>query len=194
MKRHQILLQELQHRYYKKALVISKDKLEIFDDINSLHKMNVTGFLTVDNPKGAVFDVDSWPFKHKFFDLIILDNALYSHKSSLKDILAQIHFCLTDDGDFVVSSSKGFFMAELVPKTLANGFVVRKLKPVYKAKNIIMKVLTGFATKEFVAFFRKTKSFDINLNPISILEKTAQTKTANSISTNIDCKEKNGRK
>jgi len=191
MTREIVLRDYLKNKWFKKTLIISHKKLDVFNSINSLHSIYVTGFLDTQSPKGCIFDAEHWPFDHNFFDLIILDNALYKHRDKLKQILGQIHFCLANDGELIISSSHGFFVADLVPKALASSFVITKIRLIYKAKNLIMKILTGFATKEFVVFFKKIKSFDLNLNPVLFMNEKTQVRIVSRVDTTTDCKDLN---
>ena len=80
MTRSNVLQQHLKNKWFKRTLVISPEKIEIFDNINTLHSIYVTGFLENCIPKGCIFSVDCWPFDHNFFDLIILEDAMYMHR------------------------------------------------------------------------------------------------------------------
>ena len=80
MTRDTILRDYLKNKWFKKTLVISHEKLDVFDSINSLHNIYVTGFLDTQLPKGCIFDAKCWPFDYNFFDLIILDNAFCKHR------------------------------------------------------------------------------------------------------------------
>ncbi|MFC4891834.1 class I SAM-dependent methyltransferase [Pseudofrancisella aestuarii] len=161
MAKQRVILRTLQNRWYKRILVISAKQETYFDKLKALNKASVSGFL-IEEPRGCIFDLDAWPFSLKYFDLIILDDIIFTYKKQLKDILEQVHFCLADDGDLVIVSTKGCFAAELLPKAISSGFINDKLTPISSSENRILNNIKKLATREFIAFFKKSRHFDLD--------------------------------
>lgn len=167
MAKQQVILRTLQNRWYKRILVISEKQETYFDKLKALNKASVSGFLVEEPIRGCVFDLDAWPFSLKYFDLIILDDIIFTYKKQFKEILEQVQFCLADDGDLVIVSTKGCFAAELLPKAISNGFISDKLIPISCSDNIILNNIKKLTTREFVAFFKKSKHFDLDSTVVS---------------------------
>ena len=134
--KERIITGYLAQRWYKKALIITSNDHSYLDRINVLRKVVCTGYLKTQHQKGCVFDVEAWPFEHKFFDLIILDQSFLSCSKQMKSSLQQLHFCLADDGEVIAACTGDTRLYKLLSKFLANGFVSKKIQLINPTGNI----------------------------------------------------------
>jgi hypothetical protein len=108
---------------------------------------------------GCKFDVSSWPFDHRFFDLIIIDHDFFNNKHDTNTFLKQLHFCMADDGDIVIADTKNIRAYNLVSRFLANGFLSKSLQPINKSDSIMLNLVRRLVGKNFVAIFKKDVFF-----------------------------------
>ncbi|AIT10196.1 hypothetical protein LO80_09590 [Candidatus Francisella endociliophora] len=175
--KERIIIRYLGQRWYKKALIISASKQVYFSKINALKLVVCSGYLQKENPVGCKFAIDAWPFEHKFFDLIILDDSLVDCPKQMKSLLEQLHFCLADDGEVIVASTGKVRLYKVVSKFLANGFLSRKLHLINYTNNFVVNITKKIISKNFVVVFKKDNFFTTNvLNVEELVKKPAKNK------------------
>ncbi|MED7789246.1 class I SAM-dependent methyltransferase [Francisella sp. 19X1-34] len=160
--KERIITGYLAKRWYKKALIITSKDHSYLDRINVLKKVVCSGYLKTESQKGCVFDVEAWPFEHKFFDLIILDQSFLSCSKQMKSLLQQLHFCLADDGEVIATCSGDIRLYKLLSKFLANGFVSKKVQLVNPTGNVFIDLFKRIVSKNFVVIFKKDNYFIVD--------------------------------
>ncbi|WP_150467738.1 class I SAM-dependent methyltransferase [Francisella sp. SYW-9] len=160
--KERIITGYLAKRWYKKALIITNKDHDYLDRINVLKKVVCSGYLKSEHQKGCVFDVEAWPFEHKFFDLIILDQSFLSCSKQMRSLLQQLHFCLADDGEVIVSCTGDIRLYKLLSKFLANGFVSKKIQLINPTGNIFIDLFKRIVSKNFVVIFKKDNYFIVD--------------------------------
>lgn len=170
--KEKIIARYLHNRWYKKALVISLSEPEYLDKIHSLNLVFCTGYLDEARFKGCRFDLSAWPFENSFFDLIIIDHIFLKDKEDINILLKQLHFCMADDGDVIITGTENIRAYNLVSKFLAHGFLSKNLHLISKSNNIVMNLVKRLLSKNFVAVFKKDVFFKFDgLEVKELLEK-----------------------
>ena len=183
----QILISYLKDRWYKKTLIITNKSKCSYEYVNSVEMTVCSGYMK-NHDVGCMFDTVAWPFRCKTFDLVILDGAYLKHKKDSQDILSQLYFCLSDDGDVIIADTKDIRPYALVSRFITSGFLTKKIELVGQSNNMILSVLKRIISKRFVAVFHKDKLFDISGVGVSdIINKTASRTVYGGISAKNTC-------
>jgi hypothetical protein len=183
----QIMTSYLKDRWYKKTLIITNKRKCSYEYINSVEMTVCSGYIK-NNDVGCTFDTVAWPFRCKTFDLIILDGAYLKQKKHSQNILSQLYFCLSDDGDVIIAGTKDIRPYALVSRFITSGFLTKKLELVSKSNNIISSIFKRIISKRFVAVFHKDKLFDISsVGVAEILNKTTSRTVYGGISAKHTC-------
>lgn len=187
--KQQIITTYLADRWYKKTLIITNEKQDCYDDIQSVEMTICSGF--VENVKiGCIFETIAWPFRCKTFDLIILDSSFIKNKKYSKEILSQLYFCLSDDGEIIVAGTYDIRAYSLASKFIASGFLSKKIELIEESNNILVNICSRFVSKKFVVIFKKDKMFYISgVDVASIINKTTKSGICNGISAKQTCRE-----
>ena len=162
IKKERIITRYLSQRWYKKALIITATESNYFHNINVLKLVVCSGYLKNQSPLGCVFDIEAWPFEHKFFDLIILDESFVSCPKQMKALFNQLHFCLADDGEVIVACTGGISIYGLLSRFLANGFTSKKVRLINYTNNLIVNMIKRIISKNYVVVFKKDNYFKVN--------------------------------
>ncbi|ASG68209.1 hypothetical protein fh0823_11510 [Francisella halioticida] len=160
--KERIIVRYLAQRWYKKALIVTGNDDGYLDRINVLKKVVCSGYLKTQQQKGCVFSVKAWPFEHKFFDLVILDQSSLSSPKEVKALLKQLHFCLADDGEVIVACSGDIRLYKVLSKFLANGFVSKEVQLINPTGNIFIDLFKRIVSKNFVVIFKKDNYFIVD--------------------------------
>lgn len=174
--KERIITGYLAQRWYKKALIITNNDDSYLDRINVLKKVVCSGYLKTESQKGCIFDIEAWPFEHKFFDLIILDQSSLSCSRQMKSLLQQLHFCLADDGKVIVACSGDIRIYKVLSKFLANGFISKKVQLINPTRNIFIDLFKRIVSKNFVAIFKKDNYFIVDGLKVSDLVSESEKK------------------
>lgn len=185
MSKEKIIVKYLHNRWYKRALVISDAEQLYLNKIHSLNLVACSGYLATTSKSGCIFDVKAWPFSKLYFDLIILDHKFLQHNNIvIKELLNQLHLCLSDDGEVIVAVSQDIRIYRLFSKFLTNGFLSKKIELINSSDNIFINSLKRVFSKNFVAVFKKDSFFKLApLEVSSLLKKEMNYKVCSS--TNI---------
>lgn len=153
--KEKIISRYLHNRWYKKALIISSSEPKYLTKIHSLSLVFCSGYLKQAKSIGCKFDAASWPFDHKFFDLIVIDHAFFDDKDDANIFLKQLHFCMADDGDIIIADTKNIRAYNLVSRFLVNGFLSKNLQLINKSDSIALNLMKRLVSKNFIAVFKK---------------------------------------
>lgn len=179
--KERIIIRYLGQRWYKKTLIVTTEKQEYFNRIHTLKLVVCSGYLEIQQPIGCVFDIDAWPFDHKYFDLIILDDAINEDSKKMNGLLSQLHFSLAEDGEVVVVSTQNTRLYKLISKFLANGFITKRLRLINYTNNFIVNFIKRIISKNFVVVFKKDNFFTAtHLNVEELVKKPIKSKVYNS--------------
>ncbi|GAB4222521.1 MAG: class I SAM-dependent methyltransferase [Francisella sp.] len=159
LKKENIITRYLNHRWYKRVLVITDSDISYLYKINALKLIVCSGYLKVKLPLGCVFDIDAWPFECKFFDLIILDESFVSSTNHMKALFNQLHFCLADDGELVVANSKGVRIYNLLSHFVTHGFIIKKVRLINYSSNLLLNMVRRIISRQYVVVFKKDNYF-----------------------------------
>ncbi|QWU99978.1 class I SAM-dependent methyltransferase [Francisella salimarina] len=166
--KERIITRYLSQRWYKKALIITPKEQNYFYKINVLKLVACSGYLKNEPSLGCVFDVEAWPFEHKFFDLIILDESFINCPALMKAIFNQLHFCLADDGEVIVACSGNISLYSLISRFISNGFISKRVRLINYTGNFIVNMFKRIFSKYFVVVFKKDNYFSVD--PLSVGE------------------------
>lgn len=153
--KERIITRYLSQRWYKKALIITPKEQNYFYKINVLKLVACSGYLKNEPPLGCVFDVEAWPFEHKFFDLIILDESFINCPALMKAIFNQLHFCLADDGEVIVACSGNISLYSLLSRFISNGFISKRVRLINYTGNFIVNMFKRIFSKYFVVVLKR---------------------------------------
>lgn len=181
--KEKIIVKYLHNRWYKKTLVISNLEQRYLNNMHSLKIVTCSGYLAVDTKNGCVFDVDAWPFYSNYFDLIILDHEFLQDNASVKALLNQLHFCLSDDGEIIIAGTNNTRAYKLFSRFLASGFLSIKIELINATNNVFIDFIKRMVSKNFVAFFKKDNFFKLDpLEVSSLIKKNTSYKVCPSAS------------
>ncbi len=169
--KERIIVKYLHNRWHKKTLVISSVEQNYLNNIHSLNIVTCSGYITNSIKRGCVFDVGAFPFYSGYFDLIIIDHEFLQDNSSIKALLNQLHFCLSDDGEIIVAGSKNIRAYKLYSKFLTSGFLSKKIELINATDNICINFAKKILSKNFLGFFTKDNFFKLEPLEISSLVK-----------------------
>ena len=169
LNKERIITRYLSQRWYKKALIITATESNYFHNINVLKLVACSGYLKTQPPLGCVFDIEAWPFEHKFFDLIILDESFVSCPKQMRALFNQLHFCLADDGEVIVACLGGISLYGILSRFLANGFSSKKISLINYTNNFIVNMLKKIISRNYVVVFKKDNYFRVDALNVSEL-------------------------
>ena len=169
LNKERIITRYLSQRWYKKALIIIATESNYFHNMNVLKLVACSGYLKTRPPLGCVFDIEAWPFEHKFFDLIILDESFVNCPKQMRALFNQLHFCLADDGEVIVACLGGISLYGILSRFLANGFSSKKVSLINYTNNFIVNMLKKIISRNYVVVFKKDNYFRVDALNVSEL-------------------------